>query len=291
MNILVLGATGLLGSAMYRRLSTILGASVSGTIRTEAARLRFAPALRDGLVVGGDLEQNEGLTALFTAVQPDVVVNCLAVGRPLPPDPMRSILVYSVLPQRLSVLCRRVNARLIQISSDGVFAGSRGGYTEDDLPDATDVYGVAKQLGEVVGSHAINLRTSIIGHELQPGSGLIDWFLAQHGSCRCFTRAIFSGFPTVVLADVVKDQVIPRPELHGIYHLATAPISKFNLLKLVAERYGKEIDLIADDRASPDRSLVSTQFQQVTGYHAPEWPVLIDAMYSDNMAWRGYDVY
>jgi dTDP-4-dehydrorhamnose reductase len=194
---------------------------------------------------------------------------------------MRSILIHSVLPHRLLHLCGRSGARLIQIGSDGVFSGMRGAYTEDDTPDANDIYGISKLLGEVAAPHAITLRTSIIGHELQSGSGLLEWFLSQQDQCRCYTRAIFSGFPTIVLADLIRDVVIPRPDLHGVYHVATRAISKFDLLQLVARRYGKAIQLIPDDRENPDRSLVAARFEKATGYVAPDWPTLVDLMYCD----------
>ena len=131
--------------------------------------------------------------------------------------------------------------RLIQISTDGVFSGSRGEYSEDDFPDTNDDYGVSKLLGEVRDLHAITLRTSIIGHELQNKTGLLDWFLSQHIECSCYTRSIFSGFPTIVLAQIIRDVIIPRPDLYGIYHIASQPISKFDLLQLVAKKYGKHI--------------------------------------------------
>jgi dTDP-4-dehydrorhamnose reductase len=202
---------------------------------------------------------------------------------------MRSVAVYAVLPQRLSQLCSRTGARFIQISSDGVFAGHRGAYTEADVPDADDVYGTSKFLGEVDAPHALTLRTSIIGHELQGGSGLLEWLLSQQGECRCFTRAIFSGFPTIVLADMIRDIVLPRPDLSGVYHVATRPISKFDLLLLVAERYGKRIKLLADDRPAPDRSLVADRFERLTGYKPPDWPALVDAMYRDKFSSVGHD--
>ena len=281
MKILVLGATGLLGNAMFRSMSELAGAHVTGSIRREEARALFSPEYAARLTVIGNAEDPAVLARLFDAAAPDVVINCIAVGRPAPADPMRSIQVYSVLPQRLSHLCRRAGARLVQISSDGVFSGTRGSYSEDDVPDADDVYGVSKLLGEIAEPHAVTLRTSIIGHELQSGSGLLEWFLAQREQCRCYTKAIFSGFPTIVLADVVRDVVLPRPELSGIYHLATKPISKFDLLQLVAKRYGKTIELIADDRDNPDRSLVADRFARATGYVAPEWPDLVELMYRD----------
>lgn len=281
MKILVLGATGLLGNAVFRSMSKASDAQVEGTIRREASRGLFAPEHSSRLTVVDDLENPQQLVRLFEATGPDVVVNCIAVGRPAPVDPMRSISVYSALPQRLSHLCRRSGIRFVQISSDGVFSGARGGYSEDDTPDANDVYGMSKLLGEIAGPHAITLRTSIIGHELQSGSGLLEWFLSQQGRCSAYTRAIFSGFPTIVLADLIRDVVIPRPDLYGIYHVATQPISKFDLLRLVAERYGKKIELIPDDRASPNRSLVAERFEQATGYVAPDWPTLVDVMYCD----------
>ena len=291
MKILVLGATGLLGNAVFRALSEAPNANVMGTIRGEASRALFAPEQASRLTLAEDIENPQLLGQLLETVAPDVVVNCIAVGRPAPADPMRSIAIYAVLPQRLSHLCGRSGIRLVQISSDGVFSGARGSYREDDVPDANDVYGVSKLLGEVSEQHAITLRTSIIGHELQSGTALLEWFLSQQGRCSAYTRAVFSGFPTIVLAGLIRDVVIPRPDLYGVYHVATRPISKFNLLRLIAERYGKDIELIADDRPSPDRSLVADRFEQATGYVAPDWPVLIDAMYRDRFVRRGHDVH
>jgi len=262
-------------------MSKAPAARVFGTIRQETSRELFAPEQASHLVVLEDIEKPEALVGLFAAVRPDVVVNCIAVGRPAPADPMRSIAIYSLLPQRLAHFCRLFGSRLIQISSDGVFSGACGAYTEDDLPDANDVYGIAKLLGEVAEPHTITLRSSIIGHELQSRGGLLEWFLSQQGQCSCYTRAIFSGFPTIVLADLIRDVVIPRPELYGVYHVATRPISKFDLLQLVAKRYGKSIELIPDDRTSPNRSLIADRFEKATGYVPPDWPALVDLMFCD----------
>jgi dTDP-4-dehydrorhamnose reductase len=288
--ILVLGATGLLGNAVFRRFSATTCAAAYGTIRSEAARRLFAPADADRLLVVENLENVDELVQVLDRLRPHVLINCIAVARSTPPDPMRSLMVHSVLPRRLSVLCRLAGSRLIQISSDGVFSGARGFYSEDDPPDANDVYGVSKLLGEVSEMHAITLRTSVIGHELQSRSGLLEWFLAQQGECRGHRRAIFSGFPSVVLADIIKDVVVPREGLRGIYHVASRPISKFDLLHLVAQRYGKTIRLIADDAVATDRSLNADRFAKATGYLPPPWPVLVDLMYRDRFALEESDV-
>ncbi len=195
-------------------------------------------------------------------------------------DPLKAFSVYAVLPRRLLHLCRLAGIRLVQIGSDGVFSGSRGGYTERDLPDAGDVYGLAKLLGEVEGPGALTIRTSMVGHELGTRGGLLEWFLAQQASCRCFDRAVFSGLPTPELARIIRDVVLPRPQLHGIYHVAAAPISKFDLLRRVAEVYGKQIDMVADSSVVMDRSLVAERFRSDTGYSAPDWSELVNIMHA-----------
>ena len=169
---------------------------------------------------------------------------------------------------------------MVHISTDCVFSGARGSYTEDYPADANDVYGKAKFLGEVNYSHAITLRTSTIGHELHSAYGLLEWFLSQQGSCKGFSRAIFSGLPNTEFARVVRDMVIPRPDLHGLYHVGADPIAKFELLKLIATVYGKQIDIVQDDEFMIDRSLNSERFKQATGYSAPSWPELIHSMYA-----------
>lgn len=280
MRVLVLGATGMLGSAVIRVLSERPDWIVSGTVRAQDAKRLFPSELRERLVTVEDLLETGSLIQLFDALEPQVVVNCTALRKSEPPDPMRSIAIFSLLPQRLAHLCEQRGARLVHISSDGVFSGTRGGYVESDLPDATDLYGISKLLGEVAGPHAVTLRTSIIGHELSTKQGLLEWFLAQEGECRCYTRAIFSGLPTVVLAGIIRDVVIVRSALEGVYHVAAEPISKFDLLTLIAREYEKSIIMVPDDTVVIDRSLVADRFRDATNYVAPGWPELVSTMHS-----------
>jgi dTDP-4-dehydrorhamnose reductase len=184
------------------------------------------------------------------------------------------------LPHRMADLCTVSGARLVHVSTDCVFAGTKGGYLEGDAPDALDTYGKSKQLGEVDYPHAITLRISTIGHELQTAYGLLEWFLSQKGSCKGFNRAVFSGFPNTVFAQIVRDVVIPRPDLHGLYHVGAQAIGKYDLLRLIAKVYGKQIDIIRDDHFVIDRSLNSERFYAATGYKAAAWPELIRAMYA-----------
>jgi dTDP-4-dehydrorhamnose reductase len=170
---------------------------------------------------------------------------------------------------------------LIHISTDCVFSGEKGGYVESDFADARDVYGKSKALGEVDYPHAVTLRTSTIGHELKSEYGLLDWFLSQQGRCKGYTRAIFSGLPTVVFAQVVRDVVIPHEKLSGLYHVAAKSINKFDLLNLIADVYGKDIEIVPDEKLVIDRSLDANRFRLATGYVAPEWSDLIKWMHAN----------
>jgi dTDP-4-dehydrorhamnose reductase len=279
--VLVIGASGMIGSTVLRVLSEKDDWAVFGTVRDESVKRFFTASIGERLIAGVDVENHDSLVKVMDQVRPDVVVNCagLTKHKPEAEDPLVSIPINTLMPHRLAGLCKLVGARLIHVSTDCVFSGEKGSYTEDDFADARDVYGKSKALGEVDYQHAITLRTSTIGHELQSTYGLLDWFLSQQGRCKGYTNAIFSGLPTVVFAQVVRDVVIPHAELSGLYHVAAKPINKFDLLKLIAEVYGKSIDIVPDEKLVIDRSLDATRFRLATGYTAPEWPELINTMH------------
>lgn len=284
MNILILGVTGMLGNAMFRVLAEHPGYRVFGTARSESARNYFSKKLGKRIVTGIDVEHHDTLVRAFAVVRPKVVVNCIGLVKQLDDanDPLQAVPINSILPHRLAMLCKATGARLIHISTDCVFSGKRGGYRETDVPDAYDLYGRSKLLGEVDYPHAITLRTSIIGHELKGQRSLIGWFLAQQNAVKGFRQAVFSGLPTVELAHVVRDVVLPKRTLRGLYHVAAAPINKYELLQLVARIYCKDIEVLPDDQLIINRSLNADRFFAATGYQAPDWPELIARMHRFN---------
>jgi len=210
-----------------------------------------------------------------------VVINCVGVVKQLESaeDPLVVLPINALLPHRLVRLCETNGARFVHVSTDCVFSGKRGNYQEHDPADADDLYGRSKYLGEVDYPNAITLRTSIIGHELSTTHGLIGWFLSQAGQVRGYRRAIFSGLPTVELARVIRDYVLSQPELRGVYHVSAAPISKYDLLTLVAKTYGRTTQIVPDDNVVIDRSLDSLRFRQATGYEPPVWLDLVRRMH------------
>ncbi|NML47797.1 SDR family oxidoreductase [Ramlibacter sp. G-1-2-2] len=278
--VLVLGASGMLGNAVLRLLADSPGFAVAGTVRSPGAQRLLPAPLRDKLVTGIDIENADSLARAFAEARPDVVVNCIGVVKQLAEadDPLTAVPINSLLPHRLARLAAVAGARLVHVSTDCVFSGSRGMYTEADFPDANDLYGRSKYLGEVDYPNAVTLRTSIIGHELASAHGLVGWFLAQQAGVKGYRRAIFSGLPTVELARVIRDHVIPDRELHGLWHVSAAPIDKYALLKLVGEAYGRDTAIAPDDRLVIDRSLDSSRFRERTGWQPPAWPDLVRRM-------------
>lgn len=281
MRVMVLGVTGMLGNAMFRVLSTSSDLVVYGTSRSESFQRFFSDKLASQISVGIDVENHDSLVKAFAAIRPDVVVNCVGLVKQLADvnDPLQAIPINTLLPHRLAVLCQATGARLVHVSTDCVFSGKKGNYLESEFPDAYDLYGRSKLLGEVDYPNAITLRTSIIGHELSGQRSLVGWLLAQQGQVKGFVRAIFSGLPTVELSRVVCDFVLPHSELHGLYHVAARPINKFDLLKLVTKAYGKDIEIVSSDELVIDRSLNADRFKDATGYEPPEWPDLVQRMY------------
>lgn len=283
MKILILGATGMLGSASFRFFANSPGFEVFGTLRGGAPPADLAGHDRATLIGGVDASNFDSIVAVIGKVQPDIVLNCVGIVKQLAEakDPVLSIGLNALLPHRLAALCQVAGARLVHISTDCVFDGKRGSYKEADFADADDLYGRSKYLGEIDYPNGVTLRTSIIGHEMGSKASLLEWFLSQPGpQVKGYRNAIFTGLPTVELARVIRDFIVPRPQLRGVWHVASSPIDKFDLLGLIAQVYGKKIDIVPDDAVVIDRSLDGSRFREETGFVAKPWPDLVKRMHA-----------
>jgi dTDP-4-dehydrorhamnose reductase len=280
--ILIFGGTGMLGHTLFTSLSALKNWDVYASVRTignlpACFSENLIPKIRPGV----DADNFNSVVRAIASVQPNIVINCIGLIKQLPiaSDPLIAITINSQFPHRLSLICCSAGARLIHISTDCVFDGQKGNYKENDPAIACDLYGRTKFLGEVVYPHCVTLRTSIIGHELKGFKGLIEWFLRQNKRVQGYTNAFFSGLPTIELASLIGEYIIPNEKLKGIYHVSSEPISKFELLKLTAERYEKKIQIEPYDDFKIDRSLDSSLFKSETGYSPPSWSKLVDKMY------------
>ncbi len=280
--ILVLGATGMLGNAIFNLLSQDYKFDTYGSVRSSSG-VTFPFSLKRKLIFDVDmLSDDNSLIRLLKEINPDVVINCIGIVKQLKEslDPLYAIPINSLLPHRLAKFCSLINARLIHISTDCVFSGKSGMYIESDISDANDLYGRTKFIGEVGYVNSITLRTSIIGHEPNKcNRSLVDWFISQHGPVAGYANAIFSGLPCVELARIIRDVIIPSPNLYGIYHVSSTPISKFELLKLISKVYNLNKSLYPDYSVVIDRSLNSEKFCNATGYKSKSWIDLISYMH------------
>lgn len=279
--IVVLGAGGMLGNAMLRVLSESLTNEVVGVVRNTHSAAKIAPIFGGRIITHFNADDFDSIVHLVETERPAIIVNCIGLikQRAEAEDPLVTLPINSLFPHRLARIAALANARVIHFSTDCVFSGKTGNYVEADYADSYDLYGRSKLLGELHESHCFTVRTSIIGHELDSSRSLIGWFLAQSGATKGFRRAVFSGLPTVELAKIVRDYILPNPQLSGLWHVSADPINKYELLKLVADIYKKDIDIVADDDFVIDRSLNSDRFRKVTGYNPPNWKQLIQSMH------------
>jgi dTDP-4-dehydrorhamnose reductase len=283
--ILILGGAGMLGHKLcqlYRR--------EFDTWYTVRSKPRGPEGFEiwdpDRTIAGVDAVDFDSVGRAIAEVEPEAVVNCIGIIKQLKAakDPIVSLSINSLFPHRLAILCRAAGARLIHISTDCVFSGRKGMYTEDDISDAEDLYGRTKFMGEVSYPGSLTIRTSIIGRELHSTSGLVDWFLSNRGGkVRGFRRAIYTGFTTQALSKIIADIINHHPELSGLWQVSSEPINKYDLLQLVNEVYRAGIEIDPEDSFFCDRSLNSARFRAAVNFQPPSWPEMIREMHNDSL--------
>jgi len=229
----------------------------------------------------GEIEKIEEVIAGF---KPNFIINAVGIIKQIPAakENLLTLDVNSIFPQRLASFARKYSSKLITISTDCVFSGKKGNYTEEDISDADDLYGKSKFLGEVTGKNCLTLRTSIIGRELSSEHSLIEWFLSNKGEViKGYKNAIYSGFPTIVLARMISNILEKFPDLEGLYHVSSDAINKYELLKLVKEAFELNIEIKQFEDFYIDRSLDSTKFRKLTGFQPLSWKEMIEKMAND----------
>jgi dTDP-4-dehydrorhamnose reductase len=277
MRILVFGGDGMLGHELRRSWGD--RHEVWATLRQDEATYRARRDVVPGrLIHGVDCRRTEALVAAVAQARPELVINAVGIvkQRPAAHDHLPSIEVNALLPHRLAEVCAAAGARLVHLSTDCVFSGLQGRYVEGDPPDPKDLYGRTKLLGEVVAPHVLTLRTSIIGLELGRAGSLVEWFLAQRGTIRGYRRAIYSGLTTIEMARAIERLITDQPALHGLWHLASEPIDKFDLLTRLSRLLGRaDVQILPDDELVCDRSLDASALRARTTYRVPGWDAML----------------
>ena len=283
--ILVVGASGMLGHEAVRALAPDF--EVWGACRhPEELPDLGVPAER--MLGGLDATDGNSAYALVERVKPDLVINAVGIvkQRADARAAIPSIAVNSLWPHVLADACEQVGARMVHVSTDCVFSGSRGMYREEDVPDAFDLYGRSKLLGEVTDrENTVTLRTSIIGWQLGEPTGLVGWFAAHRDEpLKGYTRAVFSGLTTRALTEVVRDVVMPDESLSGLWHVSVESIDKCTLLMMLADKLGWDVQISPINQPVIDRSLDSTRFRERTGWVPPGWDEMLEEMAGEHDA-------
>ena len=271
----------MLGHVLFSELKK--NHQVWGTVRSQ----KWHP----DLLTGYDVRDLLKVEKLISEIKPDFVINCVGIIKQLKVsnDKVKSIEQNALWPHRLAEICERYNSKMIQFSTDCVFSGNKGNYIESDLADARDTYGLSKYMGEVDYAHALTFRTSIIGHELNSCVALVEWFMSQKNECTGFDHAIYSGFPTIVIDRFIND-VILENFINGIYHLSSDPINKFDLLKLITEKYEKKITITPSDKVQIDRSLNSDRLRSKLNWKPESWKTMISIMHEHYLSSGHYNL-
>lgn len=283
MKVLILGGSGMLGHKLVGVFSRDF--DVSTTLRENSAVYQDLGMFDKCRVFENtDAQKFSTVKQVVKDLRPDVILNAIGVikQRADAKDIIKMLEINSVFPHKVALIAKDINARFITFSTDCVFSGKRGNYSESDGPDASDLYGKSKHLGEVIDKNCLTLRTSIIGREIKTSNSLVEWFLSnQNKSVRGYQQAIYSGFPTIVLAEIVSDIVKNQRNLEGLFHLSSEPINKFELLKLIKAKLGLNISIEPFEDFVIDRSLNSEKFRKETGLIPENWETLIGRMVDD----------
>jgi len=280
MRILILGGTGMLGHQLHQHLSLCFPDTYS-TIRQCITNYKFDKLINNGNIIESvDATEFAVLTGVMKCVRPDVILNCIGVTkrRKASNEAIQAITLNALLPHLLAEWGRTNSAKVVNFSTDCVFDGKAGNYGDDSTTNAVDLYGKTKALGEIQGENALTLRSSFIGTELDIGSELLEWFLAQTGTVTGFKNAIYSGLTTLELSRVIEKILVQYPDANGIYNVSSDPISKYELLLLIRNKLRLNIEVIPDENMKCDRSLNSSKFRQEFNYTPPSWHAMIDEL-------------
>lgn len=274
----------MLGHKLVQRLSPNF--DVFTTVRGGGEMLVSRGVARaEQIQCGVDATNEADLVSAIETARPDVVINAVGVIKQVPSssDVVNTLMVNAILPHKLAELTSKYAFKLVTISTDCVFRGDKGMYREEDCADAIDLYGRSKNLGEVLHESCLTVRTSIVGRELLSNHSLVEWFLSNRGGrVKGFTKAIYSGFPTIVFADIIGTLLTDHPYLSGIWHISSDPIDKFTLLSMIDRAYDANVEIEPDDSIVIDRSLDSSKFRTETGFSPPPWEEMVARMATDS---------
>ncbi|MDO8803869.1 MAG: SDR family oxidoreductase [Elusimicrobiota bacterium] len=282
--VLILGGGGTLGHKLWQVLPAKFPETFVSIRKPKAYYSKCGLFAGANVIDGLDLRDFARLNSVLEDLRPSVIINAAGVTLRSKEalDKVSAISVNALLPHKLAEWCGRNASRLIHFSTVCVFDGKKGNYSEDDLPDARDLYGMSKALGDISSPCALTLRSSFIGREIFGGAELLEWFLAQGGKkVKGFRKAIFTGLTSNRLAELVGELIVKSPALNGLYHVSSEKVSKYELLKLMKDAYKVDAEIEPDDKFECRRDLDGGRFVEATGFKCPSWRAMMADMAAD----------
>ncbi len=283
MRIIVLGGGGLIGHKLFEKLSERFS-DVYCTLHSARSHALFSS---DRVYENIDVQDFFALTNLLNGIGADVVLNCVGITKRKPEidDLPYAISVNSLFPHRLARWAEESKARVIHFSTDCVFDGVLGNYTEESPTTGNDIYGKTKALGELRYPHALTLRSSFIGRELTGKSELLEWCLASRGlAVNGFKKAFYSGVSTHTMARVVGDIIEHHPKINGLKQLATKqPISKLDLLRLANDIFDLKMTITEDSSFETQPTLDGSALRTEMNLELPNWNTMMSELAMDTL--------
>ena len=282
--ILILGGSGLIGFGLLKGISSFSDYDVSSTLFNKVDKYSYIKKIKNINLYENInvLNLNKFINFLET-LSVDIIINCIGVTKHVSDDPCTNIQINSYFPNFLSNHCYKKKIKLIHISTDCVFSGLTGSYIESDKPDATDIYGKSKSLGEVIYEKSLVIRTSTIGMEYKnKTNGLFNWFFNNKKKfCYGYENAYFYGLTTNELAKIISKNIIPQSNFKGLYNISGPRINKYDLLCLIKKKFNLPIVIKKNKNFKIDRSLKSIKFEKEFNYKKKEWSLMLDQLKED----------
>ena len=231
-----------------------------------------------------DVRNWQTVESAINHVKPNVLINCVGVIKQKMDsgNVMDAILINSLIPHQLAATCEKLDIRFIHFSTDCVFEGTPGIKYTSYTPNATDLYGTTKRLGEVNYAPAITLRTGFVGRQLSGAEGLFEWVLSQKGKAVSgYQNAIYSGLTTMALSRVIKQVIEVQPTLSGLYQVASNRINKFDLITQLNESLHLDLSIAKNTEFMCDRSMDGPEFTNLTNIQIPSWEEMLTEFAAD----------
>lgn len=280
-----MGISGMIGHKMFQVLNKNFPQAVFATTRTHQKELSEILSIESPKLFDLELTNQNQIQAVLEKVKPSVVINCTGITiRKLKTETPETVYaVNSVAPKIISFWCEQNNAKYIHFSTDCVFDGAKGSYSETDCPTATDLYGRSKYLGEIQSPSSLILRVPVIGRELFSKTELLEWFLSQKNKkISGYSEVYYSGMTTTRLAEEVTHLIKNFPELRGLYHISTEKISKYDLLVQLNQVFKNQTEITKDSSRKSDKSLACDKYMAKTKFTKPSWKQMLPEIYNEN---------